>query len=66
MRGGRKDRELKLEIFGTNRIQLPSNIVPDHYDLFVSPALEQLRFVGTVPNLLASWRNTGFGAIVGS
>jgi aminopeptidase N len=31
-----------------NRIQLPSNVVPDHYDLFVSPALEQLRFFCTV------------------
>ncbi len=31
-----------------NRIELPSNVVPDHYDLFVNPAPEQLRFDGTV------------------
>jgi aminopeptidase N len=31
-----------------DRIQLPSNAVPEHYDLFVRPAPNHLRFDGTV------------------
>jgi aminopeptidase N len=36
------------ERFRMNRIQLPSNVVPEQYDLFVRPAPDHLRFDGTV------------------